>query len=158
MGEAYLSAQYSSSLQAPRLPSSDVDARRAGHPEVASGQGPGPAVGLIWSIRDRAVFDRFRTEGRRSRHGALRCTWIADADAVPPRVAYAIGRSLGGAVVRNRLRRRLRAAIADEARRDGLPGGWLLIAAGPDASTADFSTLRKSVHVLCDRVRSEAAS
>ena len=109
-------AQQPTPVEAPRLPAPDVDARRAGHPEGPPGQGPDPAVGLIWSIRDRAVFDRFRTEGRRFRHGVLWCTWIADAEARPPRVAYAVGRPVGGAVVRNRVRRQLRHAIADEAR------------------------------------------
>ena len=65
-GEAHLSAQQPAAGQAPRLPASDVHPRGSRHPEVTPGQGPAPAVGLIWWIRDRAVFDRFRTEGRRA--------------------------------------------------------------------------------------------
>ena len=103
------------------------------------------------------MFDRFRTEGRRFRHGVLWCTWIADADARPPRVAYAIGRAVGGAVVRNRLRRQLRHAVAIEARAGGLPAGWYLFGAGPAAATADGATLRVSVGVLLGCVRDGGA-
>ena len=102
------------------------------------------------------MFDRFRTEGRRVRQGAVRCTWIPDAHAVPPRVAYAIGRTVGPAVVRNRLRRRLRAALADEARR-GLPGGWYLMSASPAAPNLDAGALRTAVGRIADDVRQEAA-
>jgi ribonuclease P protein component len=100
------------------------------------------------------VFDRFRTEGRRFRHGVLWCTWIADVDARPPRVAYAIGRVVGGAVVRNRLRRQLRHAVAAEARRGGLPAGWYLVGATPAAIAIDGDELRASIGVLLGRIRS----
>ena len=45
-----------------------------------------------------------------------RVTWLApppDGRPHPPRVAFAVGRAAGGAVVRNRIRRRLRAALRD---------------------------------------------
>ena len=74
---------------------------------------------------------------------------------MPPRVAYAIGRSVGGAVVRNRLRRRLRAAIAAEAARHGVPAGWYLIGAGPDAAGLDAASLTAGVRGLFQRIRSE---
>ena len=99
------------------------------------------------------MFDRFRTDGRRFRAGVLWCHWIADADARPPRVAYAVGRSVGGAVVRNRVRRQLRHAIVDEARGDGLPAGWYLIGAAPAAARADGAAVRAAVKGLVDRVR-----
>jgi ribonuclease P protein component len=103
------------------------------------------------------VFDRFRTDGHRFRAGVLWCNWIADEQARPPRVAYAVGRSVGGAVVRNRVRRQLRHAIVDEARRDGLPGGWYLLGAGPAAAEADGAALRDAVKRLADRARAGSA-
>jgi ribonuclease P protein component len=153
-GEAHLPAQQPPPVEAARLPAPDVEARRARHPEVAPGQGSDPAVGLIWSIRDRAVFDRFRTDGRRFHHGALWCSWIADDAARPPRVAYAVGRGVGGAVVRNRVRRQLRHALADEQRGAGLPAGWYLIGAGPGVD--DGAAVRVAVHGLVERVRAGA--
>ena len=82
---------------------------------------------MIWRIRDRVVFDRFRRDGRRARVGSLWMTVIADPQAVPPRVAYAVGRSVGSAPVRNRVRRRLRSLV--RARAHELTPGWYLIGA-----------------------------
>ncbi len=68
-------------------------------------------------------------------------TWASGPGASPtdpPRVAFAIGRRVGGAVVRNRLRRRLR----ELARASALPGGAWLVSAGPAAGTASFTELR----------------
>ena len=61
----------------------------------------------------------------------------------PPRVAYALGRSVGSAVVRNRIRRRLRAIV--EARRDALAPGAYLIAARREALTMPFAELDEIV-------------
>jgi ribonuclease P protein component len=87
------------------------------------------------------VFDRFRTDGRRVRRGALWCSYIADATAVPPRVAYAVGRPVGSAVVRNRLRRQLRARVAAQAQAGRLPPGFYLFGATPSAAELDATSL-----------------
>ena len=87
---------------------------------------------MIWRIRDRAVFGRFRRDGRRARVGPLWMSVIADPAAVPPRVAYAVGRSVGSAPVRNRVRRRLRCLARQHA--DQLVAGWYLV--GADATFA----------------------
>lgn len=101
------------------------------------------------------MFDRFRTDGRRFHHGVLWCSWIADDAARPPRVAYALGRGVGGAVVRNRVRRQLRHALAAEARGAGLPSGWYLIGASPGVA-ANGEGVRTAVHGLVERVRAGA--
>ena len=61
----------------------------------------------------------------------------------PPRVAYAVGRGVGGAVVRNRVRRRLRAATrahADEL----VPGRAYLVSTAPAAAA---SSVRRALDV-----------
>lgn len=69
----------------------------------------------------------------------------------PTRVAYAIPRTVGSAVVRNRLRRRLRAVCEHLATtRGGLPPGALLISAGPDAVGRTPDELRHDVARLFD--------
>jgi ribonuclease P protein component len=82
---------------------------------------------VIWRIRDRAVFARFRRDGRRVRVGSLWMSLLADPTALPPRVAFAVGRSVGTAPVRNRVRRRLRALARSHA--SELAPGWYLIGA-----------------------------
>jgi ribonuclease P protein component len=75
-------------------------------------------------------------------------------------VAFAIGRRTGTAVVRNRIRRRLRAALAEMARADLVPAGAAVVTAGPSVATAPFGTVRRDVaRALAGAVaRSEAAS
>jgi len=98
---------------------------------------------MVWRIRDRATFDQLRRAGRRSRRGEVTVTFCTDRDEVAPRVAYAVGRRVGGAVVRNRLRRRLRAAVAEI---DGsLRPGAYLVAAGPRAVELPFEELKADV-------------
>ncbi|MEA2391314.1 MAG: Ribonuclease [Solirubrobacteraceae bacterium] len=52
-------------------------------------------------------------------------------------MAYAIGRHVGPAVTRNRIRRRLRAIVRDSA----LTPGAYLVLAGPGAATAGYDEL-----------------
>ena len=75
--------------------------------------------------------------------------WVADNAALPPRVGYAIGRAVGTAVDRNRVRRRLRALIADRARAKGVPAGLYLIGARASASSSTSADLARDLdHVL----------
>jgi len=60
-----------------------------------------------------------------------------------PCVAFAISRKVGPAVVRNRLRRRLRDELAGLARADRLPAGAYLVGLAPEAATLDGPTLRR---------------
>ena len=62
----------------------------------------------------------------------------------PPRVAYALGRRVGSAVARNRVRRRLRAAVA-EYRSELAPGGAYLFEAEPSVLTLPFAELADTV-------------
>jgi ribonuclease P protein component len=91
-------------------------------------------------VRDRASFAALRREGVRRRAGALSVTRLSDASD-PPRVAYAIGRSVGTAVDRNRLRRRLRAVLAEAP----LAPGTYLVGAGPAATRCSAAELRSLV-------------
>jgi ribonuclease P protein component len=60
-------------------------------------------------------------------------------------VAFAIGRRTGTAVVRNRIRRRLRAALDEMARADQVPSGAAVVTAGPAAATAPFGAVRRDL-------------
>ena len=70
-------------------------------------------MAATWRVRDRATFAALRT-GRRGHAGPVRVTWLPEPGSDrPPRVAFAVGRRVGPAVARNRVRRRLRAAVAE---------------------------------------------
>jgi ribonuclease P protein component len=68
----------------------------------------------------------------------------------PPRVAYAIGRRTGGAVVRNRIRRRLRHVVS--AHTGHLrPNYQYLVGARPEAHTASPAELTAAWLDLLER-------
>ena len=66
-------------------------------------------------------------------------------------MAYAIGRPVGHAVARNRLRRRLR-ALMDELRA-GLPDGLYLIKCDFRAGTLSFAELRRALEAALESAR-----
>ena len=142
-GEAHISTERQEAGQEARLPAPHVDQGGPGHPVVTPAQGSSQPDGLIWSIRDRATFEALRRSGRRVRRGPITVTWLAGDPAEPPRVAYAIGRRAGGAVVRNRIRRRLR-AITREVRAQLHPGAYLFGATAAAASLS-YGDLRATV-------------
>lgn len=81
------------------------------------------------------------------RDGPLWLRFRAGEGVEPPRVAYAIGRKVGNAPARNRLRRRLRAAVAELA--EELPRGSSCLF-GADAAAVKLSPaeLRSTVRRL----------
>ena len=81
--------------------------------------------------------------------------YLAGSDASPPRVAFATSRAAGNAVVRNRVRRRLRAAVAAHEPELGA-GGAYLFAAGREAIEAPFDTLATAVGELVRSVKDAA--
>jgi ribonuclease P protein component len=73
------------------------------------------------------------------------------------RVAYAIGRKVGSAVVRNRVRRRLREAVRDLDRTTpgGLACGAYLVIVRPEAAQRPYRDLREDLRLACAAVSSE---
>lgn len=81
--------------------------------------------------------------------------WVAGPTTRPPRVAYAVGRKVGPAVVRNRVRRRLRVVVAELAAGGGLAPGDYLVAASPAAASTTFATLRAEMITACAELRGQ---
>ena len=150
MGEAHLPAEQPQTSQEPRLSSPHVDQGGPGRAQGQTAEGPPPAVGLTWRVRDRGTFARFRASRTRTSTGPITVTFVHDEVATPPRVAYSVGRKVGSAVVRNRLRRRLRAIVAD--RPTQLAPGAYLISAAPRAAEMTFADLRSTVDGALDRM------
>jgi ribonuclease P protein component len=138
VGEENLSAQEAQEDAHTRVSGPDVDAGRPGGAQVAAAQGPSQAERLTWRIRDRATFDALAS-GRRRRRGPISMTFLPGDSSLPPRVAYAVGKRVGGAVVRNRVRRRMRAATL--AHRAELQPGAYLFGAAPAAAAAPYAEI-----------------
>ncbi len=137
--EAHLSTKQLAAGEEARFPCPNEHARRPCGLEVSSGQGSAPSVRLIGRLHGRASFEQIARNGSRVRAGALSCTFVLDPLVWPPRVAYAIGRVVGSAVTRNRIRRRLRALLQRHSPQ--LPGGLYLIGVRPQAAAQSFSEL-----------------
>lgn len=83
-------------------------------------------------------------------------TWLAprpDEPATPARVAFAVGKATGGAVVRNRVRRRLRAALRALAAEGRLPAGAYLLGGGPSLATMAWTDLLELVEAAMAEVQ-----
>jgi ribonuclease P protein component len=63
-------------------------------------------------------------------------------------VAFAVGRAVGSAVTRNKLRRRLRALLTEQP----LPPGLYLFGASPSAAALSFADLGAELHRLLSKL------
>jgi ribonuclease P protein component len=147
--EAYLPAQQAPPSPQARVPCAHEHPRWSRRAEIPPGQGPGPTLGLIDRVRERDAFVRLRRDGVRVRTDPLWCSFVLDPDLVPPQVAFAIGRAVGSAVSRNRLRRRLRAVLTE----CDVPPGLYLVGARVPACEQTFAELERAVSSLMDKVR-----
>lgn len=86
---------------------------------------------------------RLVTTTVRARSGPVGLRWIGADGATGPRVAYAVSRRQGSAVVRNRMRRRVRSIVAECAA--AWPPGDYLISLEASVATMAYEELREHV-------------
>lgn len=91
------------------------------------------------------------SRARPLRRGPVTLRAVEHGSPRPPSVAFAVGRPVGGAVLRNRLRRRLRAAVRTAAA-DLRPGVAYLVGASREAADLDFAELSRLVRSLVREV------
>jgi ribonuclease P protein component len=111
MREEDVSAEQPEAEEEARIPHPDANARRARGHRSAAREVALPSVVLIWRVRGRSSFRALARGRRRRAPGVEVTTAVLGAPSDPPRVAYAVNRSFGSAVARNRVRRQLREAV-----------------------------------------------
>ena len=145
MREADLPAQQSETQEEARFPTSYAQPRGSRGAQVAPQPRSRQALGLIYRVRSRATFAEL-SRVRPRRDGEVWVRQVRTVDPGPPQVAYAVSRAVGNAVVRNRVRRRLRAIVGE--REDALLQGFVyLVGVSPRASELTFDELARSVDV-----------
>jgi ribonuclease P protein component len=144
MGEAHVPAQQPETQEDARFSLAYGYSRRPRGPQGASTARPGPALRLIRPVRDRATFAAL-ARAPRVRRGPITLSFVPD-DEPDARVAYALSRRVGSAVGRNRIRRRIRAAVAANA--TTLRGGSYLFGASRAVVDLSFDALVRSVGEL----------
>jgi ribonuclease P protein component len=100
-------------------------------------------------MRRRQDFTRAVRQGSRSGRVLLTGHLLVPAgeEDRPPRAGFVVSRAVGIAVVRNRVRRRLRAAVREYL--SSLPGGSLLVVrAHPQAATARQADLAAELDLV----------
>lgn len=100
-------------------------------------------------IRRREDFSAVIRGGSRTGRSLLTGHLLVADDAQPPRAGFVVSRAVGGAVVRNKVRRRLRELV--RSRLNSLPAGSLLVVrANPRAATARQSELAAELDLVID--------
>lgn len=97
-------------------------------------------------VQLRRQFAAFKTPDYRGKSGPLRLSFVASPQ--PAAVAYAIGRHVGNAVIRNRIRRRLRSLIVERA--TPLQPGTYLIKCGIGTDLLTYDDLRTHLNRALD--------
>ena len=87
-----------------------------------------------------AEFARVRKEGRATRGQLISLGVLLSADEEKMRAGFITSRKTGGAVVRNRVRRRLR-EIVRRHQHEVIAGAWIVTIASPRAARATYGAL-----------------
>jgi ribonuclease P protein component len=97
-----------------------------------------------------AEFARVRTTGRTQRGAFIVLGILETADGQPFRAGFVTSKRIGGAVVRNRVRRRLR-EIVRKHQHEVQSGIWLVVVARPAAARASYRALEDEWLRLANR-------
>jgi ribonuclease P protein component len=157
MNEAHLSTQRTQTSENPWFSQADVDEGWTGRDPVTPGKRTSSAVGVtaertrapgrgatVGPLRSRRTLTALYQQGTRGRSGPVTVSFLTQPCWSRPEVAYAINKQVGTAVVRNRLRRRLRAIVAEQAA--SLPVGAYVVRTGPAGSSLGFDELKVAMN------------
>ncbi len=112
-------------------------ARKAGVPD-------GESLTRAERLRKRSDYLRCYRTGRR-RHGALAVLYAAPNELGHARLGMTVSKKVGGAVLRVRLKRRIREIYRRWSERSSLPALDLVVHAKPAMASASFDRLRREL-------------
>src|SRR4051794_36973938 len=150
--EAHLPAEQSGPQAAARVPVPHGDGRRTQGAERPPRPRPQEAQRLI-NLRKRADFLAANSGKRASTPGFI--LLVRDRKDADPamRVGFTVTRKIGGAVVRNRMKRRFRALAREIVAAKGLPGSDHVMIGRANGIERDFALLRSDLASALDRLR-----
>ena len=142
--EAHLPAEQSGPQAAARLSSSQRDGRRTQDPRRSPGARPQEAQRLV-TLRKRSDFLAANAGRRASTPGfVLLVRDRSDGDPAK-RVGFTVTKKIGGAVVRNRMKRRMRALAREILPLKGVPGADHVLIGRSGGVERDFAQLRQEL-------------
>ena len=92
-----------------------------------------------------ADFKRVYALGKKIRASSLTLYWLKTSDEQPARIGVAVGRKVANAVIRNRIKRRIR-EIYRTYPQPLSPGYWILVNAKRECAEMDINLLRESFY------------
>jgi ribonuclease P protein component len=106
-----------------------------------------------YRLRANADFERLRREGRSVAHPLLVLLMLPNNREIS-RFGFAVGRKIGKAARRNRVKRRMREAVRQRLARQEVAAGWdiLLIARRPIAETS-YQQVDEAIGLLLRRAK-----
>ncbi len=102
--------------------------------------------GGVLPLSSKKSFRKLAEQGKRARSGSLSLIYRLDESQDTINVAYSVGKKVGKAVVRNKIKRRLRSLVRDCS--DQLIGGDYLVIVSPKVVNSRFSELRDEIKAI----------
>jgi ribonuclease P protein component len=150
--EAHLPAEQSRPQAAPRLPRQDGDRRGPQGAERAAGARPQEAQRLA-SISKRADFLAANGGRRAATPGFVLLVRDRNDGDSSMRVGFTVTKKIGGAVVRNRMKRRFRALAREIVPMNGFAGADHVMIGRAAGVERDFALLRSELERALDKLR-----
>jgi ribonuclease P protein component len=150
--EAHLPAEQSRPQAASRVSSPHGDNRRSQGAECAARARPQEAQRLT-TIKRRADFLAANTGLRASTPGFVLLVRAREDTDPGMRVGFTVTRKIGGAVVRNRMKRRFRALAREIISTKGVPGADHVMIGRAKGIEREFATLKNELAGALERLR-----
>ena len=150
--EAHLPAEQSGPQAAARVPVPHGDGRRTQGAELPPRARPQEAQRLA-TIKKRSDFLAANAGKRAPTPGFILLVRDRKDDNEAMRVGFTVTKKIGGAVVRNRMKRRFRALAREILAAKGLPGSDHVMIGRANGIERDFALLRSDLVSALDRLR-----